>query len=93
MLLPDTPQRLHELTHRPGHTLLVLGGPRADPTRVNALVTELDAAAGTMDEAVAAQLGVVDLTVLAVRPDRYVGLRDDRGDPRVVAEYLDGLVA
>ena len=93
VLLPDTPQRLHELTHRPGHTLLVLGGPQADPARVNALVTELDAAVGTMDEAVAAQLGVVDVTVLAVRPDRYVGLRDDRGDPRVVAEYLDGLVA
>ena len=93
VLLPDTPQRLHELTHRPGHTLLVLGGPQADPARVNALVAELDAVAGTMDEAVAAQLGVVDVTILAVRPDRYVGLRDDRGDPRVVAEYLDGLVA
>ena len=93
VLLPDTPQRLHELTHRPGHTLLVLGGPRADPTRVNALVTELDAAAGTMDEAVAAQLGVVDVTILGVRPDRYVGLRDDSGDPRVVAQYLAGLVA
>ena len=93
VLLPDTPQRLHELTHRPGHTLLVLGGPQADPARVNALVTELDAVVGTMDEAVAAQLGVVDVTILAVRPDRYVGLRDDRGDPRVVAEYLDGLVA
>ena len=92
MLLPDTPQA-HELTHRPGHTLLVLGGPQADPARVNALVAELDAVAGTMDEAVAAQLGVVDVTILAVRPDRYVGLRDDRGDPRVVAEYLDGLVA
>ena len=93
VLLPDTPQRLHELTHRPGHTLLVLGGPQADPARVNALVAELDAVVGTMDEAVAAQLGVVDVTILAVRPDRYVGLRDDRGDPRVVAEYLDGLVA
>ena len=80
VLLPDTPQRLHELTHRPGHTLLVLGGPQADPARVDALVTELDAVAGTMDEAVAAELGVVDVTILAVRPDRYVGLRDDRGD-------------
>jgi 2-polyprenyl-6-methoxyphenol hydroxylase-like FAD-dependent oxidoreductase len=93
VLLPDTPQRLHELTHRPGHTLLVLGGPQADPARVNALVTELDAAVGTMDEAVAAQLGVVDVTILAVRPDRYVGLRDDSGDPRVVAEYLERLTS
>jgi len=40
-LLPDTPQvepadgdprSLHELTHRPGYTLLVLGGPQADRT-------------------------------------------------------------
>jgi hypothetical protein len=93
VLLPDTPQRLHELTHRPGHTLLVLGGPQADPARMNALVTELDAAVGTMDEAVAAQLGVVDVTILAVRPDRYVGLRDDSGDPRVVAEHLDRLTS
>jgi 2-polyprenyl-6-methoxyphenol hydroxylase-like FAD-dependent oxidoreductase len=93
VLLPDTPQRLHELTHVPGHTLLVLGGPQADPARVDALVSELDAVVGTTDEAVAAQLGVVDVTILAVRPDRYVGLRDDRGDPRVVARYLDGLVA
>jgi hypothetical protein len=93
VLLPDTPQRLHELTHRPGHTLLVLGGPQADPARVDALVTELDAAVGTMDEAVAAQLGVVDVTILAVRPDRYVGLRDDSGAPRVVAAYLGGLTS
>ena len=68
-------------------------GRQADPARVDALVSELDAVAGTMDEAVAAQLGVVDVTILAVRPDRYVGLRDDRGDPRAVARYLDGLVA
>jgi 2-polyprenyl-6-methoxyphenol hydroxylase-like FAD-dependent oxidoreductase len=93
VLLPDTPGRLHELTHVPGHTLLVLGGPQADPARVSALVSELDAVVGTTDEAVAAQLGVVDVTILAVRPDRYVGLRDDRGDPRVVARYLAGLVA
>jgi hypothetical protein len=48
---------------------------------------------GTMDEAVAAQLGVVDVTILGVRPDRYIGLRDDSGDPRVVAKHLDALVA
>jgi FAD binding domain len=42
LLLPDTrpvepadgePRPLHELTHRRGHTLLVLGGPQADPGR------------------------------------------------------------
>ncbi|MDQ5831445.1 MAG: FAD-dependent monooxygenase [Actinomycetota bacterium] len=42
LLLPDTrqvepadgdPRPLHELTHRRGHTLIVLGGPQADPGR------------------------------------------------------------
>jgi len=33
------------------------------------------------------------VTVLAVRPDRYVGLRDDGGDPRAVEAYLNALVA
>jgi 2-polyprenyl-6-methoxyphenol hydroxylase-like FAD-dependent oxidoreductase len=121
VLLPDTREvhpadggsrRLHELAHRRGHTLLVLGGPQAEPARVGELVTELDRrpsaaldavaglctrsggpSIGTMDEAVAAQLGVVDVTILGVRPDRYIGLRDDSGDPRVVAKHLDALVA
>jgi hypothetical protein len=120
VLLPDTREvhpadggsrRLHELAHRRGHTLLVLGGPQAEPARVGELVTELDRrpsaaldavaglctrsggpSIGTMDEAVAAQLGVVDVTILGVRPDRYIGLRDDSGDPRVVAKHLDALV-
>jgi hypothetical protein len=48
---------------------------------------------GWLDESVAERLGVVDVTVLAVRPDRYVGLRDDRGDPDAVAAYLDELVS
>jgi 2-polyprenyl-6-methoxyphenol hydroxylase-like FAD-dependent oxidoreductase len=120
-LLPDTPEvepadgdprPLHELTHRRGHTLLVLGGPRADPDRVGELLAQLDARCGSavdavvalctgrsgphvgrIDESVAAQLGVVDVTVLGVRPDRYIGLRDDNGDPQVVEAYLDALVS
>jgi 2-polyprenyl-6-methoxyphenol hydroxylase-like FAD-dependent oxidoreductase len=120
-LLPDTrevepvegePRPLHALTHRRGHTLLVLGGPQGDGDRVGNLIAELqrrpspvvDAVVGLstrpggpqvgrMDESVAAQLGVVDLTVLAVRPDRYIGLRDDSGDPGVVTAYLDVLVS
>jgi hypothetical protein len=48
---------------------------------------------GRIDESLAARLGVVGVTVLAVRPDRYVGLRDDSGDAAVVGAYLDGLVA
>jgi hypothetical protein len=31
--------------------------------------------------------------VLAVRPDRYIGLREDGGDARAVGAYLDALVA
>jgi 2-polyprenyl-6-methoxyphenol hydroxylase-like FAD-dependent oxidoreductase len=120
-LLPDTgevepadgdPRPLHQLTHRPGLTLIVLGGPRADPGRVGRLVSELEASrrdvvdavvglcarpdgsqVGRVDDSVAAQLGVIDVTVLAVRPDRYVGFRDDSGDPKAVAEYLDALVS
>jgi 2-polyprenyl-6-methoxyphenol hydroxylase-like FAD-dependent oxidoreductase len=119
--LPDTgpvvtvdgdPRPLHELTHRRGLTLIVLGGSQADPDRVGNVVTELEGLScaavdavvglstrpggpqvGKIDDSVAAQLGVVGVTVLAVRPDRYIGLRDDRGDPRAVAAYLDALVS
>ena len=120
-LLPDTrrvepahgePRPLHELTHRRGHTLIVLGGPQADPARVGDLVTELEARScaavdavvglstrpgnpqvGRIDESVAAQLGVVGVTVLGIRPDRYIGLRDDSGDPKAVEAYINALVA
>jgi hypothetical protein len=106
------PRPLHELTHRRGHTLIVLGGPQADPARVGDLVRELEGRSGAavdavvglctrpggprvgrIDESVAAQLGVVGVTVLGVRPDRYVGLRDDAGDPRAVGAYLSALVS
>ena len=40
-----------------------------------------------------AELVVAGVTVVAVRPDRYIGLRDDRGDPRAVQAYLDALAA
>jgi 2-polyprenyl-6-methoxyphenol hydroxylase-like FAD-dependent oxidoreductase len=119
--LPDTrqvepadgdPRPLHELTHRRGHTLLVLGGPQADPGRVGDLVPELEGRPGAavdavvglctrpgglrvgrIDESVAAQLGVVGVTVLGVRPDRYIGLRDDNGDPSAVRADLHALVS
>jgi hypothetical protein len=48
---------------------------------------------GRIDKPVAARLGVVDVTVLGVRPDRYIGLRDDSGDPRAVEAYLRALLA
>jgi hypothetical protein len=119
--LPDTgrvepvdgdPRPLHELTHRLGVTLIVIGGPQADPGRVGKLLTELEQRSGApvdavvglctrpggpqvgrIDESVAAQLGVAGVTVLGVRPDRYIGLRDDSGDPRAVRAYLNALVS
>jgi 2-polyprenyl-6-methoxyphenol hydroxylase-like FAD-dependent oxidoreductase len=119
--LPDTghiepvdgdPRSLHELTHRQGHTLIVLGGSHANPDRVAKLVTELEGRpsaavdavvglctrpggpeVGRIDESVAVQLGVVGVTVLALRPDRYIGFRNDSGDPGAVAAYLDALLS
>jgi 2-polyprenyl-6-methoxyphenol hydroxylase-like FAD-dependent oxidoreductase len=120
-LLPDTPRvepadrdprPLHELTHNPGHTLLVLGGLEAEPGRVGDLVRDLarhlgpvvsevhglstradGASVGRIDNSTAALLGVVGVTVLAVRPDRYVGFRDDAGNARALPPYLAALVA
>jgi 2-polyprenyl-6-methoxyphenol hydroxylase-like FAD-dependent oxidoreductase len=120
-LLPDTsdvepvdgnPRPIHALTHRRGHTLLVLGGPDAEPDRVGDLVAELegrssqavdaviglctrsgDPRVGRIDESTAAQLGVAGVTLLGVRPDRYIGLRDDSGDPRAVDAYFNALAS
>ena len=46
-----------------------------------------------MAESIAEQLGVRGLTVLAVRPDRYVGLRHDGADPGAVGRYLEAVSA
>lgn len=121
VLLPDTgfvepadggSLPLHALTHHPGHTLLVLGGPEADPGQVRDLVTELarfrgpvvssvvglstspsDGSVGKIDTSIAAQLGVVGVKILAVRPDRYVGFSNNGGHRDAVASYLEALVA
>jgi 2-polyprenyl-6-methoxyphenol hydroxylase-like FAD-dependent oxidoreductase len=52
-----------------------------------------DGSVGRIDDATAEQLGVVGVTLLAVRPDRYIGLRDNEGDVRAIDKYLRGLVA
>lgn len=120
-LLPDTEAArhptdgsgpLHAFGHRPGHTVMVLGGPGADPTEVARLVAELESAhgdspaveavlgfstgagegrVGTIHEGCAELLGIEGVTVLAIRPDRYIGLRHDGGDPEPVARYLEAL--
>ncbi len=46
-----------------------------------------------IDASVAARMGVEGVAVLAVRPDRYTGLRHDGSDPDAGAGYLDRLVA
>jgi hypothetical protein len=48
---------------------------------------------GKLPMSVAAQLDVTDVTVLAVRPDRYIGLRDDSGNGELADAYLGNLVA
>ncbi len=120
-LLPDTAPAdhptegeasLHTFGHRAGHTLMVLGGPSADPTAVAELVGRLEAshgdspvaehflgfstqpghsAVGRIHLECAEQLGVDGVTVLAIRPDRYVGLRHDGADPEPVARYFESL--
>jgi 2-polyprenyl-6-methoxyphenol hydroxylase-like FAD-dependent oxidoreductase len=103
---------LHRFTHRAGHTLLVIGGPAADPGAVEELAagpqathagSEIVEAAfgfsaqsggtgvGRIDAKVAERLGIAGLTVLAIRPDRYVGLRHDGGDARAVERYVESL--
>jgi hypothetical protein len=92
---PGEPQvRLHQLAHRPGHTLLAIAvGDGGDElphlfAQLEALVARSplfdavfalatargDAPVGTIHPDAAAALGVRSLAVLAVRPDRHVGL-------------------
>jgi 2-polyprenyl-6-methoxyphenol hydroxylase-like FAD-dependent oxidoreductase len=119
-LLPDTrpvypaagqAAPLHELTHNPGFTLLVLGGPDADAGRVGDVVAHLAGqgpvvsavhglsarpdgeSVGRIERSTAEQLGVSGVTVFAVRPDRYLGFRENGGRPDAVQTYLDALIA
>ncbi len=48
---------------------------------------------GRIDASLAGELGIRGITLLAIRPDRYVGLRDDDGDPEAVRAYLEALAA
>ncbi|MCT0224350.1 FAD-dependent monooxygenase [Synechococcus sp. CS-1328] len=79
-------RHLHEYTHRCGHTLLLLGHGQTDPALLAALHAELESHTTTSSlvEAVvlvqledAAALGLGPLTLLAVRPDGFIGLRAD----------------
>jgi 2-polyprenyl-6-methoxyphenol hydroxylase-like FAD-dependent oxidoreductase len=102
---------LHQLTHRAGHTVFVLGGSAASRDDVVTSVTAIEELAqgslvidvvlgfcaatagqgvGRIDGTVARQLGVEALTIVAVRPDRYIGFRHDGKDPGALAQYLRG---
>ncbi len=96
--------RLHALTHRCGHTLLLLAGLETPPEAIAELQAELEAdrAAGTVPPALveavvslrleeAASLGLGPLTLLAVRPDGFIGLRADVDHRSAVRRY-GGLV-
>ena len=68
----------------------IAGSPLVDAV-LGFCVQPAAADVGQMDHSVAEQLGIKRLTVLAIRPDRYVGLRQDSGDPAIVERYLKGL--
>jgi hypothetical protein len=105
---------LHPLTHRAGHTLLVVGGPDTPPGEVARLGEALEAAhagSGVVDAVVGLspraananlrridndavdRLGVHDIAILAVRPDRYLGFRHDGADAAALQPYLEALAA
>ena len=50
-----------------------------------------EAALGRIDADAAERLGIDGVTVLAIRPDRYVGLRHDGTDPEAVDRYFESL--
>jgi len=105
---PGEPQvRLHQLAHRPGHTLLVIavgdGGdelPRLFAQLEGlvarsplfdaafALATAPDQApVGTIHPDAARALGIESLAVLAIRPDRHVGMVKEGGTLADVEAY------
>ncbi|HYL26266.1 MAG TPA: FAD-dependent monooxygenase [Candidatus Nitrosotalea sp.] len=90
-------RRLHELTHRAGHTLVLLGGAEADASELaETLGTLQQSTAGSpMVDAVVAvgahdsaeSLGCKAITLLAVRPDGYIGMRADRDHLSALRRY------
>ncbi len=89
---------LRQLVHRAGHTVLLLAAPTLGPDAL----TELAAAVGAVstdsplfeatvcevvDAATADCLGIAGVTLLAVRPDGYVGLRADDDHVAALGAY------
>jgi len=105
---PGEPEvRLHQLAHRPGHTLIAIaigdGGDELPHLFAElealvarsplfdaafALATAADqASVGTIHPEAAATLGVKSLAILAIRPDRHVGLIREGGSLADVEAY------
>ena len=119
-LLPNTipvvsvtgdPCKLHQLTHRLGHTVLVVGGRAVSHEEVLESTNGVQALSmdspvidavlgfcvgtarseiGGIEDSVADELGIEGMTILAVRPDRFIGFRHDGMDLEALARYLDG---
>jgi 2-polyprenyl-6-methoxyphenol hydroxylase-like FAD-dependent oxidoreductase len=106
---------LHQLAHRPGHTLLLLAGAEANEAELLGLHSAIrDLAAhspifesaftvatytGLSDEigecspSTAGQLGIHGITLLAMRPDGYVGARADRNHLAAIERYRNLILA
>jgi 2-polyprenyl-6-methoxyphenol hydroxylase-like FAD-dependent oxidoreductase len=106
---------LHQLAHRPGHTLLLLAGAEANEAELLGLHSAIrDLAAhspifesaftvatytGLSDEigecspSTAGQLGIHGITLLAMRPDGYVGARADRNHLAAIESYRNLILA
>ncbi|MEO6966499.1 MAG: FAD-dependent monooxygenase [Acidobacteriaceae bacterium] len=106
----ETPlPRLHQVAHRAGHTLILLGGPTSNRpvlvdlhARLQKLATDsslfeaavafgirndLPVEIGRIEPTAADVLGIKETTVLAVRPDGYIGLRCDRDHLSALESY------
>jgi 2-polyprenyl-6-methoxyphenol hydroxylase-like FAD-dependent oxidoreductase len=108
-----SPSKLHALGHRAGNTLILLGGPAANPAALSALhaalqeyvkdstlfetAIALSASAtfhdqiGHLEAAEASRLGIEGSTLLALRPDGYVGLRSDQDHLAALQSYAASL--
>jgi len=102
-------RRLHELTHRAGHTLLLIGGVATQARELEKVFSDIQeliidstlieaAFAFTSREGLpdrirriareaAEMLGVERITLFAVRPDGYVGMRSDRDHADALERY------
>jgi 2-polyprenyl-6-methoxyphenol hydroxylase-like FAD-dependent oxidoreductase len=106
---------LHQLAHRPGHTLLLLAGAEANEAELIGLhsairdlaahssifesaftvaaYTGLSGEIGVCSPSAAGQLGIHGITLLAMRPDGYIGARADRNHLAAIESYRNLIFA